>query len=169
MKPVETVAESLEMTAFQRECVNVFVHAAQALSVPRSVGEIYGLLYGSDEPLTMDDVIERLGMSKGSASQGLRWLRSVNAVRSTYVAGDRRDHFVAETELRRLAGGFLRESIEPRVGRGSDYLERLEETVPELPAGSARRFAEERLHKLRRWHRLVTRLLPLVVRLVGRA
>lgn len=166
---LEQPSSPVRLTSFQRECVNVFVHAAQVLSLPRSIGEIYGLLYGSNEPLTMDDVIERLEMSKGSASQGLRWLRSVNAVRSTYVAGDRRDHFVAETELRRLALGFLRESVEPRLNRGVDYLARLQETLTDVPPGESRRFAEERLGKLRRWHRVMTQILPLFLRFVGRA
>ena len=115
MEIQESGPVKVELAPFQQECINFFVHAAQALSVPRSVGEIYGLLYSSGEPLTMDDVVERLSISKGSASQGLRTLRDIGAVRTTYVAGDRRDFFVAETELRKLAFGFLRESIGARV------------------------------------------------------
>ncbi len=157
-----------ELEPFQRECINLFVHAAQALSIPRSVGEIYGLLFGSNEPLTMDDVIARLRMSKGSASQGLRWLRDTNAVRTTYVPGDRRDHFEAETELRKLAFGFLRESIEPRLGRGADYLRRVKESLPLVSTGESRKFAEGRVTKLRRWHRFASQLLPLLLRVAAK-
>jgi HTH-type transcriptional regulator, glycine betaine synthesis regulator len=158
----------MPLAPFERECINLFVHAAQALSIPRSVGEIYGLLFGCDTPLPMDDVIARLGMSKGSASQGLRWLRDINAVRTVYVAGDRRDHFVAETELRKLAFGFLRESVEPRVSRGVDYLERLEKTLDDVGPGESRAFAEGRLVKLRRWHRFVSQVLPLFLRVAAK-
>jgi DNA-binding transcriptional regulator GbsR (MarR family) len=154
----------VELAPFQQECINLFVHAAQILSIPRSVGEIYGLLYSSREPLAMDDVIDKLSMSKGSASQGLRWLRDIGAVRTTYVAGDRRDFFVAETELRKLAFGFLRESIEPHLNRGIDYLERVDQSISATPAGELRRFAEERAKKLRRWHRFVSQVLPLLLR-----
>ena len=153
---------------FQHECINLFVHAAQMLSIPRSVGEIYGLLYSSREPLSMDDVIERLAMSKGSASQGLRTLRDIGAVRTTFVAGGRRDFFVAETELRKLAFGFLRESVEPHLDRGADYLARVNRTVPSLPAGEERSFAEGRLKKLRRWHRFATQVLPLLLRVAAK-
>jgi hypothetical protein len=48
--------------------------------VPRSVGQIYGLLYSSREPLSFSDIVKRLGISKGSASQGLQLLRSLGAV-----------------------------------------------------------------------------------------
>ncbi len=157
-----------ELAPFPHECINLFVHAAQMLSIPRSVGEIYGLLYSSEEPLAMDDVIERLSMSKGSASQGLRTLRDIGAVRTTYVKGDRRDFFVAETELRKLAFGFLRESIEPHLNRGVDYLERMNETLPGIPPGDQRRFAEARIKKLRRWHRFASQVLPLLLRVAAK-
>src|SRR6201994_3494474 len=100
MELQDSASPRIALGPFQHECINLFVHAAQMLSIPRSVGEIYGLLYSSQEPLAMDEVIDRLSMSKGSGSQGLRWLRDIGAVRTSYVAGDRRDFFVAETELR---------------------------------------------------------------------
>jgi DNA-binding transcriptional regulator GbsR (MarR family) len=168
MEIQDSVSLKSELAPFQRECINLFVHAAQMLSIPRSVGEIFGLLYSSSEPLAMDDVIEKLSMSKGSASQGLRWLRDIGAVRTSYVAGDRRDFFVAETELRKLAFGFLRESIEPHLDRGVDYLTRVEEAIPELQGAEARRFADGRLRKLRRWHRFASQILPLLLRVAAK-
>jgi hypothetical protein len=52
----------------------------QIFGVPKSVGQIYGLLYASPEPLSFSDIVVRLGISKGSASQGLRLLRSLGAI-----------------------------------------------------------------------------------------
>ena len=52
----------------ESELILFFVNAAQAIGLPKSYGEIYGLYYASDEPLTLDEVIERLQISKGSAS-----------------------------------------------------------------------------------------------------
>lgn len=164
----ETGPMKADLASYQRESINFFVHAAQVLSVPRSVGEIYGLLYSSEKPLTMDDVVEQLSISKGSASQGLRALRDIGAVRATYVAGDRRDFFVAETELRKLAFGFLRESVEPHLNRAVDYLGRIGEAIPELPPGESRRFAESRLKKLRRWHRFAAQVVPLLLRVAAK-
>ncbi len=162
---VEATRSRAQLTAFQRECIHLFVRAAQVLSIPRSVGEIYGLLYGSREPLAMDDVVAALDISKGSASQGLRWLRDVGAVQSSYVVGDRRDHFVAETELRKLAFGFLRESVEPHLQRGVEHLDHAERTLAELAPGEERKFAEGRLKKLRRWHRFGAQILPVLLRI----
>jgi DNA-binding transcriptional regulator GbsR (MarR family) len=153
---------------FQRECINLFVRAAQVLSIPRSVGEIYGLLYSSRDPLAMDDIIHSLEMSKGSASQGLRWLRDIGAVRTSYVPGDRRDFFEAETELRKLVFGFLRDSVEPHLQRGVDHLARADNTIESIGDARVKQFAENRMNKLRQWHKLFSRILPLLARLGGR-
>ena len=46
--------------------------------------------------------MERLGISKGSASQGLKFLRTAGAIHMVYVSGDRRMHFEAVAQLRDL-------------------------------------------------------------------
>ncbi len=160
--PVAGAPPGRASSAFEREVIDLFVHAAQAVSLPRSIGEIYGLLYSVRDPMTMDDVITRLRISRGSASQGLRWLRAIGAIRSAYVNGDRRDHYVAETELRRLATGFLREQVERHLDSGAMRLDRIDAAVAgeQDPA-----FAAGRLHKLKRWHTLFKNLLPLFRRL----
>lgn len=149
------------LSAFQRECVEVFVRAAQVLAVPRSIGEIYGLLFASPKPMPMDELVRQLSISKGSASQGLRWLRDAGAVRAEYVSGDRRDHFVAETELRQLAAGFLREQVQPHLESGSRFLGRLDAAIG---ASDDPKFAAARVKKLRRWHRFGGQVLPLLLR-----
>jgi hypothetical protein len=65
---------------FAHECVELFAEAAHALSLPRSIGQIYGVLYASPEPLRFSDIIKHLNISKGSVSQGLQLLRSLGAV-----------------------------------------------------------------------------------------
>ncbi len=151
--------------AVERETIEFFVLAAGALDLPRSVGEIYGALFCALEPMTSEALIRRLRLSKGAMSQGLRKLRAFGAVRRVYVPGDRRDHFVAETELRRLASGFLREQVRPQLDQGAERIERLQELAaalpPDVPDELARRVA-----RLAQWRRRAERLLPLLNRIV---
>ncbi len=65
---------------FQSECIELFAEVVYALGLPRSIGQIYGLLYASPAPLSFSDIVERLEISKGSASQGLQLLRSLGAI-----------------------------------------------------------------------------------------
>jgi len=63
------------------EVIQLFVQFSRTVGQPRSIAEIYGLLFVSHQPLTLDDLVERLRLSKGSASQGLKYLRELGAVR----------------------------------------------------------------------------------------
>jgi HTH-type transcriptional regulator, glycine betaine synthesis regulator len=156
-------AADASLAGFEGACIDIFVHAAQVLGIPKSIAEIYGLLYASPRPLPMDRVMERLAISKGSASQGLRWLREVGAIQVIEVAGDRRDHFVAETRLRQLAGGFLREQIEPHLRNAGGRLDRLQKEAVNIPS-EHRKFQLDRAAKIRRWHRFAKQVLPLFLR-----
>ena len=97
--------------------------------MPRSVGEIYGLLYFSESPLSMDKIASRLEISIGSASQGLKTLKSLKAVFSTYVPGDRRDHYTAETEFRKLFSSFINDEIMPHLESAKERIARMEQTL----------------------------------------
>ena len=149
----------------QREVIDLFVNLANLLSLPRSVGELYGLLFVSPGPLPMDELMVRLNLSKGATSQGLKILRSFGAVRAVYMAGDRRTHFASETELRKLVAGFLKEQIQPHLISGRERLGRMQQLARELPERE-RPWMEARLEHLDHWRSRADRLLPLALRLI---
>lgn len=154
------------LTPFQREAVELFVGTFAVLALPRSLGEIYGLLYSSEEPLAFDDLVSRLELSKGSVSEGLRLLRSLGAVTLVPVHDSRKDHFTAETSLRKLAGGYLRDRIDPYLKGGESRIETLRkvgnaETMPS-------EFQQKRINQLLSWHRFFSKVLPVFKALAGK-
>lgn len=151
------------LSTFEREIIELFVRGAQLLSLPKSVGEIYGLLYSSETPLSLDQIVELLRISKGSASQGLRFLSSLAAVRKVYVPGDRRDHYEAEVRLRRLGEGLLRERVDPHIQSGQERLERLEVLADDLSP-----HLQERYQRLKKWHTRARRMMPFVRRVFSK-
>lgn len=148
------------------EFIHLFVQFARALGQPRSVAEIYGLLFVSEKPLAMDTLIERLNLSKGSASQGLKYLQELQAVRPIYVAGDRRTHYEAVAELRKLAGRFLRQQFLAQMDDSGARLDRIAAQTQKLPNGQ-RKHVMERIKLVRRWDRTGRRILPLVLKMLG--
>ena len=162
-------ADAAELTELEHGMIGIFVALADILGVPKSVGEIYGLLFASVRPLAFQDIIERLEMSKGSASQGLRLLRGVGAIKLTYIAGDRRDHFVPETELRALLTGFLRERVRPHLEGGALRIEALQSSVGMYARTNAEeaRILRGRLDKLKSWHRKSRSIVPFVTKFFG--
>src|SRR5882724_8821370 len=148
-------APSQTQRDFERECVGLFSELAQVLGVPRSVGQIYGLLFASPDPLSFTDITHRLNLSRGSVSQGMRALREMGAIRPVEASDSRREHFAPETELRKLIAGFLRGSFEPQLRRGTGQLMDFKARHgTKLEAeGEAGRVLLFRLAKLQLWHR----------------
>ncbi len=153
------------LNSFELEIIHIFVQTAQVLGLPKSVGEIFGLLYCSLEPLTFDEIMLRLKISKGSTSQGLRFLRNIRAVKTTYMAGDRKDHFVAELRLRNLSAGFLRERIMPHLENGEERLNNLQQILDHSPP-EKRKILKERMSYLFTWNKKARGLLPWVLKFI---
>ena len=159
-------ASSPRLSAFQLQSVALFISVFGVLSLPRSIGEIYGLLFSTQEPLSLDDVQHRLQLSRGSASEGLRWLRSLGAVNQVYVPGVRKEHFTAETSLRKLASGYLRDCIHPHLENGPTRLSLLESSID--PASPTAHFEKSRAGQVAGWYKFFGKVLPLVKALAGK-
>ena len=169
-EPGEVVQEAqpaARLSPLETEIIDFFVQLSRLLGQPRSLAEIYGLLFISGRPLAMDDLIERLQLSKGSASQGLKFLRNIGAVRMVYVPGERRVHYEAVAELRNLATRFLRDQIVPHLDNGQTRLERIAGMVKQLPS-EQRAGVNGRVKMLQSWERNGRRFLPLVVKILGK-
>ena len=154
------------LSELEREVIELFVRMADVLNLPRSVGEIYGLLFISSAPLCLDDCRIRLNISKGSTSQGLKILRSFGAIRTVYIPGDRKDYYVAETSLRKIASGFASEQIQPHVNSGKERIERIRELMDEQ-GGEDREELQVKIDLLANWQKRAGKTLPLILKLIG--
>ena len=138
--PATTQSTSLE--PWEISIIDSFVRAASLIGLPRSIGEIYGVVYCSAEPINFEQIVERLGISRGSVSQGLKTLRQIGAVRTHYLPGVRIDHYIAELSMERLVRGFLKDQFTPPP--------RIQPAAPRRHRGSGRRHRRPRHSRPRR-------------------
>ena len=162
-KPLDTLDD------WEFAVIDLFLNAANSFGLPKSYGQIYGLLFCQDQPLAMDEVMELLQISKGSASQGLRALRQLGAVSSVFAPGDRRERYMAESRLRKLVGGFLREQADPHLEKGTARLKQIESLVNDIDDVDSYNRGARRHEILSGWHRQMSRLIPLVKMIVGQS
>lgn len=87
--------------------------------VNRSVAQIHALLYLSENPLTAEDIADRLGMARSNVSTSLRELLGWNLIRRVHAMGDRRDYYEAEADMfemvRRIALVRKAREIDPAL------------------------------------------------------
>lgn len=172
--PFAVVQEGL--TPFESEIVAVFVDLVVLLGLPKSVGEIYGLLFASVQPLAFSEIEQKLGLSKGSVSQGLRTLRGVGAIREAAVeAGSvaveeakgsaRVSRWEAVLELRQIVSSLLKDRLTPNLQSQDAHLERASACLDEFTLGSNPaqiRVLKQRLDKLQTWQSRARTVLPVV-------
>lgn len=154
------------LSELELEAIELFINFLRLLGLPKSVGEIYGLLFVSPRPLPMDELTQRLQISTGAASQGLKLLRSFGAVKAVYAPGDRRDHYSADLELSKFAGVFIKEELQPRMERALERINRMEALLAEL-SPEERKATKQRIDRLRHWLEKGQTMLPWILKFLA--
>ena len=131
--------------------------------VNRSVAQVHALLYLSDLPLPADDIVEELRLARSNVSTALKELQGYGIVRRVHVEGDRRDHFVAETDLWemliRIVAERKRREVDPTIQLLGELAARL---AADKSAPPTVRERITRMHEfiatLTNWYEQVSRL-----------
>lgn len=174
--PSDAATPAPLLTPFEAQVVEVFTDLVQLLGLPKSMGEIYGLLFASAEPLVFAEIERKLDLSKGSVSQGLRTLRDLGAIApadaeldpgaaSTGLEAPRATRWVAVVELRRLLGSLLRERLVPYIKRQDERMLAASESLGAAESKltpAALKVLQSRLDKLETWQSRASTVLPLI-------
>jgi DNA-binding transcriptional regulator GbsR (MarR family) len=150
-----------EIAAFEAAMVGFFVDAADLLGVPKSVAALYGICFAAPEPLSLVDIEKKLDLSKGSISQGVRFLRQIGALQEVSTAADRVERFVPDMKLRKLAAHWLEERLQKQLNSGQIRLKAIGKLIPPDQNGSTENLSA-RLQALQDWHDRTQSLLPIV-------
>jgi DNA-binding transcriptional regulator GbsR (MarR family) len=81
----------------------------EAWGFRRNMGRMWAVLYLEDHPLTAADLGERLGLSTGAVSMLVNELIQWGIIKKTWVVGERREHFEAETSIWKMISRVFRE------------------------------------------------------------
>jgi DNA-binding transcriptional regulator GbsR (MarR family) len=77
--------------------------------INRTMAQIHALMFISAYPLTVDDIMKRLLISRGNASMSLRDLMEWGIVRRFRRPGERRDVYTSETDPWQMFARVIRE------------------------------------------------------------
>ena len=159
------------LTKSRSEFAELLGRTAQAFGLTPSVGQIYGLLYLSVEPLSLDEIAESLDLSKASASIGARQLEALRAVQVSSKDSDRRDYWEARLEPQEVLQKIMSSVLMPRLTNAHDRLEGLLERM-EAEKNSGELLGPEFTVCQQRIQQLITKTdqfktwLPLIERMV---
>ena len=124
---------------------------SQFWGFPKGVGVIFGVLYLSPNPLSLDELVLQTGLTKGAISTNVRALARLGLIHPVNRLSDRKDYYQVETDFYKAIRSILKErqnnEFDRAVASVKDTLEKLEsgngEPDPE------RAFLTERIRALK--------------------
>ncbi|MET0463124.1 MAG: MarR family transcriptional regulator [Chitinophagaceae bacterium] len=95
--------------------------------INRTMAQIHALLLVSPDPLTQDDMMEELNVSRGNVNMNIRELINWGLVERVLLPGERKEYFSAEKDIWKVVKQIVKErkkrELEPMLG----LLDKLEE------------------------------------------
>ncbi len=109
----------------RKEFVERLAVAHEGDGLPRIAGRIFGLLLLCEQEISLDEITEELGASKGSASVNTRLLEQRGFIERVSKPGDRRDYY-------RIMPDLFERTMEQRLTRWHRFHEIVSYGLTEL-------------------------------------
>jgi HTH-type transcriptional regulator, glycine betaine synthesis regulator len=96
--------------------VNSLGRLSETAGFSRMLGQVYGLLYLSPAQLSLGEIAEKLGVSKGSASLNTQNMERMGMIKRFNRPADRRDYYEADVDFWKVIRGILRDREKKLIG-----------------------------------------------------
>jgi DNA-binding transcriptional regulator GbsR (MarR family) len=130
------------------------------------MGAIFGVLYLSPTPLSLDEIVEETGLTKGAISTEIRALARMGLVHRSSKLGDRKDYYEAEADFYAAVRSILKERQNSEFDRAvrsvRETLEAMEENWVEEEEWQ---FVYERVKAMQEFFDAIDNLARAVIRL----
>ena len=100
-----------------------------SMNLPRILGQLYALLYINEEPISMDEITDKLNVSKGNVSVNIKILEGWGAVKKVWVKGSRKNFYTANSDIWQIFRERLEEAFKKRMERTAGSLDNIKEKI----------------------------------------
>ena len=98
---------------------------------PKGMGAIFAVLYLSPTPLSLDEIVQETGLTKGAISTEVRTLARMGLVHRSSKLADRKDYYEAEDDFYKSIRSILKErqnsEFDSAIRSVGETVEKLEE------------------------------------------
>ena len=95
--------------------------------INRTMAQIHALLLISPDPLTQDDLMEQLNISRGNTNMNIRELINWGLVERVILSGERKEYFTAEKDIWKVVKQIVKERKKRELEPMLQLLDKLEE------------------------------------------
>jgi DNA-binding transcriptional regulator GbsR (MarR family) len=95
--------------------------------INRTMAQIHALLLVSPDPLTQDDIMEELNISRGNTNMNIRELINWGLVERVILPGERKEYFTAEKDIWKVVKQIVKERKKRELEPMMQLLDKLED------------------------------------------
>ncbi len=99
----------MQLNEAKQQFINSWGAFGTQWGINRTMAQIHALLLVSVNPITQDDIMEQLSISRGNVNMNIRDLISWNLVERIIVPGERKEYFSAEKDIWKVATQIIKE------------------------------------------------------------
>lgn len=135
---------------------------------PKGMGAIFAVLYLSPTPLSLDEIVQETGLTKGAISTEVRTLARMGLVHRSSKLADRKDYYEAEDDFYKSIRSILKERQNSEFDRA---IGSVREALDKLQAGTVSgdeaevQFIYKRIQALQEFFNAIDSLTKAVVKL----
>jgi len=157
---------SASLTKIKKDFTQGLSQISRFWGFPKGMGAIFAVIYLSPTPLSLDEIVQETGLTKGAISTEIRALARMGLVHRSSKLGDRKDYYEAETDFYAAIRSILKERQNSEFDRAirsvKETLETLEENWVEEDEWQ---FVYERVKALQDFFDAIDSLGKAVIRL----
>lgn len=110
--------------------------------INRTMAQIHALLLVAPEPLSADEIMEQLQISRGNANMNIRDLMTWGIVEKVLKPGERREYFTAEKDIWKVAMRIIKERKRRELDPMLDVMEQIKDIEGDKKEAEAKQFIE---------------------------
>ncbi|MBK8710961.1 MAG: MarR family transcriptional regulator [Niastella sp.] len=99
----------MKLNEAKKKFINSWGALGTHWGINRTMAQIHALLLVSPDPLSQDDIMEQLSISRGNVNMNVRDLVSWGLVERKIISGERKEHFVADKDIWKVATQIIKE------------------------------------------------------------
>lgn len=130
----------MDIQSSKRKFIDTWGALGSEWGINKSVAQVHALLLASSVPISTDDIMEGLTISRGNANMSLRQLLDYGIIYKKVIAGDRKEYFIAEKDIWKWAVKIAMMRKQKEIDPVMDVLGELKEEVKKDKSAEGKAF-----------------------------
>ena len=157
------LALDMKLTEAKQQFISSWGAFGTHWGINRTMAQIHALLLVSPDPMTQDDVMEELDISRGNTNMNIRELINWGLVERVLVPGERKEFFSAEKDIWKVVKQIVKERKKRELEPMLQLLDRLEEVEGDKRDRQVKTFVET-IGSIKKLGRQADKTLDMMIR-----